>query len=1728
MRNTYVSFKGVLCSLATLFCCFQLTASNITVCHENAQVEQIEFQSLSFAQCNTSPVITCPQNYFGCPSESIDPSNTGFATAVPGQAGCSQPDVTYVDIEMSTGPCTGQLFRKRKWTAVYPDGNPWLIAECTQIIMLEDNDAPAIADCPDDITLSPNIDCQAVASWSLPTASDNCGVVSFTSNYNSGEIFGEGSTTITYTATDVCGATTTCSFTVTVEGPCCVAPPTISCPANVELCPGDSVSPSNTGTATASASTACNTPDITYTDDVISSGPCTGARVIERTWTATDPNFSNFTDACIQTITLEDTSNPILSNCPSDIMLSPNNNCEGVATWNAPLANDNCGIASVTSNYDSGHAFDLGTTTVTYIATDNCGNTAACSFDVTVSGSCCFEAPIITCPGDVFLCPGSSIDTADTGVATAVAGSVHCATPIVTFTDQVLSTGNCDDMTIKRVWVATDPNNPNLTAECHQIIALADTQAPIISKCPLDITVASGGECTGSTTWDAPTVIDNCGTPSLSSDISSDYDFPIGTTTVTYTATDDCGNSATCTFTVTVTDNCCDQDPVITCPSDYSACVGTSTNPNTTGSATATNPNISCTDLDITYSDHVVSTGPCTGATVIERTWTASISGTGLSTSCIQMITLADNTDPVLSNCPSDITVASSSTDCVGNANWAIPTATDNCGTPSLSSNYNSSHDFPIGTTTVIYTATDNCGNTASCSFNVIVTDNCCDDSPTITCPADYSACPGSSIDPSVTGTATSSNGNSSCPASVITYTDNVISTGPCSGATVIERTWIATISGTSMSASCTQIITLSDNTNPVLANCPGDITLASNNSDCTGSTTWTAPTATDNCGTPTITSNYSTSYHFPIGTTTVVYTATDACGNTAACSFDVTVTDNCCNDAPVITCPADYTGCVGGSTEPNITGTATSTNSNTHCADADISYTDDVTSTGPCAGATTIIRTWVATIPGTSLSATCTQTITLVDDVAPVIHGCSADLEVVEGDPAIWTEPTATDNCDTAVDLTANHTSGTVFPLGVTNINYTATDDCGNTSICTFTVTVIPFTGINCPDDIVIDCNDTNGAVVTWPTPVLETECNACADDPHIDGFLYMGNYNGHHYYCSTTNATWLNAQAVCEQNGGHLAVINTAGENAFLANQLTIQSAYIGLSDHITEGSFVWANSDELNYTNWYPGQPNNYNGNQDFVEMLNNGQWNDQYVSSALEYIMEIPCNSVVQTEGPLNGTLFPVGTTTVTYQASDACGNTAVCSFDVTVNSAISLDCPNDVTLSCPGSGMIVNWDTPLATSCCNQNCNAGGNIPGFMYMGNHNGHHYYCSTKAATWPVANDICQQNGGYLATIGDATENEFLANILTLQSAYIGLQDADDEGTFTWSNGESLTYTNWYPGQPNDYHGQQDYVEMLNDGQWNDQYNTKALEFIMEIPGCVNVSQSEGPTSGSFFAIGTTSTVSYIATDGCGNTAECSFDITIEQPACNSGGQNTNYSWIESISFNTIHNPSGDNGGYADFTTQCATVSPGQVCPISLNPGFGLGATHVYWKIWVDWNMDGDFTDNGEFIAYGSGASAINGNLQMPYGLWSGTTTMRIAMKKGSYPTGPCENFADGETEDYCINVVGGDIIGDDDHTLSRRDNIEAQELSSTKDALNIEVYPNPAAHEIKVDVDPAHQIQQVRILDGQGKVTKLIKAYEVNQMIDIENLSSGIYYVEVIAEDGSREMKKLIKLR
>src|SRR4029077_15339232 len=104
------------------------------------------------------------------------------------------------------------------------------------------------------------------------------------------------------------------------------------------------------------------------------------------------------------------------------------------------------------------------------------------------------------------------------------------------------------------------------------------------------------------------------------------------------------------------------------------------------------------------------------GVTTVTSVATDSAGGTS---SCFFTGTVTDTQNPVISNCPTNITKNTDAGLCTAVATWTAPMATDNCTGVTISQTAGpvSGSAFPKGTTTVTYTATDTSGHTATCSF---------------------------------------------------------------------------------------------------------------------------------------------------------------------------------------------------------------------------------------------------------------------------------------------------------------------------------------------------------------------------------------------------------------------------------------------------------------------------------------------------------------------------------------------------------------------------------------------------------------------------------------------------------------------------------------------------------------------------------------------------------------------------------------------------------------------------------------------------------------------------------------------------------------------------------------------------------------------------------------------------------------------------------------------------
>ncbi len=133
-----------------------------------------------------------------------------------------------------------------------------------------------------------------------------------------------------------------------------------------------------------------------------------------------------------------------------------------------------------------------------------------------------------------------------------------------------------------------------------------------------------------------------------------------------------------------------------------------------------------------------------------------------------------------------------------------------------------------------------------------------------------------------------------------------------------------------------------------------------------------------------------------------------------------------------------------------------------------------------------------------------------------------------------------------------------------------------------------------------------------------------------------------------------------------------------------------------------------------------------------------------------------------------------------------------------------------------------------------------------------------------------------------------------------------------------------------------------------------------------------------------------------------------------CSSQGDSQQYEWISKVQVGSFTNTSNQSH-YSDYTLKNISLTPGQAVSLRLTPGFASYSYPEYWKVWIDYNKDGDFSDPGENVFSGSASASVSGSFTVPSSA-SGSTRMRVSMQYKAYPPA-CGPFKYGEVEDYTV---------------------------------------------------------------------------------------------------------------
>jgi len=263
------------------------------------------------------------------------------------------------------------------------------------------------------------------------------------------------------------------------------------------------------------------------------------------------------------------------------------------------------------------------------------------------------------------------------------------------------------------------------------------------------------------------------------------------------------------------------------------------------------------------------------------------------------------------------------------------------------------------------------------------------------------------------------------------------------------------------------------------------------------------------------------------------------------------------------------------------------------------------------------------------------------------------------------------------------------------------------------------------------------------------------------------------------------------------------------------------------------------------------------------------------------------------------------------------------------------------------------------------------------------------------------------------------------------------------------------------------------------------------------------------------TSYTFSVKAKDAAGNISPASNTVNVTTLAstityCNSQGNSTVDEWIQRVQLGSINNNSGNNGGYANYTNLSTTLVKGTSNTITITPAWSGTKYREAYRVWIDYNQDGDFNDSGEQVYSRSrtNATSVSGSFTVPAAALNGATRMRVSMKYNANPTS-CEAFAYGEVEDYTVVISA--TAGQNYNTTS----IEQGDFA-------FEIYPNPVKGTVLnvelLGVEATH----FAVFNMLGQ--QVSKGAFTNS-IQVGELQSGVYFIE-ISNGEQKFTKRFIK--
>ena len=452
-----------------------------------------------------------------------------------------------------------------------------------------------------------------------------------------------------------------------------------------------------------------------------------------------------------------------------------------------------------------------------------------------------------------------------------------------------------------------------------------------------------------------------------------------------------------------------------------------------------------------------------------------------------------------------------------------------------------------------------------------------------------------------------------------------------------------------------------------------GNVSVNNDPGQCGAQLSLATPFSSDVCGVISLTNSFTgtsnASGFYPVGNTTVVWTATDAAGNSTSCSVEVTVTDV---EIPTIVCPGDITV----NNDPGQCGAVVSygVTPNDNCPAFTVAQTSGFpNAVFHPAGVTTNAFT-VTDLSGNQ--ASCSFTVTVVDAEAPIV-----DCSRAQGAGNLLNNPSFENGAAFNQPFNTDwNTFGAIFAI---DANIIPPGQDGNFYLKMFGGNTGLF------QDHPVQAGDSLTASVYIQNASFDPMLPGC------EGFIKLEYFNNTGGVISVSESNRIN-NTLPQNTWTQITLDDVAPAGAVTVRYVVIMQCSAG-------GAVMFDDASLINTTANGGGLAGNVTVDND------PGQCGAQLT-------LAVPANSdacgVVSMTNSFNGTsdasgFYPIGTTTVTWTATDAAGNSTSCSVFIMVsdNEAPVLVCPADLTLDCVA-------DVPAANV---NDVTVSDNCPGVVVM-----------------------------------------------------------------------------------------------------------------------------------------------------------------------------------------------------------------------------------------------------------------------------------------------------------------------------------------------------------------------------------------------------------------------------